>query len=53
MGVDQSADGVEGWPAALRTIGIGQRLHQISPENLEINRTGEGFELITKVAQPL
>ncbi len=30
-----------------------QRLRQISPENLEINRSGKGLELIAEVAQTL
>jgi len=45
--------GVEGRSSALTAIGIGQRLYQVSPEYLEINGSGEGFELIARVAQAL
>lgn len=44
---------VERLTAALGTIGIGHCIHQIRPEHLEINRTGKGFELITKITEAL
>jgi hypothetical protein len=37
----------------LGAIGIGQRFHQISPEYLEINRSGKGLKLIAKIAETL
>ena len=38
---------------ALRSVRIGQRLHQFRPERLEIDDLGEGQQLIAEIRQPL
>jgi hypothetical protein len=52
-GISAAADRIKRRTNALRAVRIGQRLHQVSPEYLEINRTGKGLELIAEVAQTL